>query len=303
MAAFRNWFLAFALLTGTAYGQGLEHFLTPSDSLDKTRKNVVLLSEAAIGVGTLTTLNQTWYANYPRSNFHFINDNAEWLQMDKAGHFFSAYHIGRFASEALEWSGSDRQDRLLYGATAGFTFLTVVEIFDGYSSQWGASPGDMVANAVGTGLFISQELLWKEQRIIPKFSFHTTPYAGARPNILGSNLPEQILKDYNGQTYWLSCNLKSFLKMESIPAWLNVALGYGAEGMVTGDDKLVNTIFFPQKGRTRQFYLSLDADLTKIKTKSHVLKTVFSIFNTVKIPAPALEIRASGRCYWHGVYF
>ena len=41
---------------------------------------------------------------------------------------------------------------------------------DGYSAEWGASSGDIIANALGTGLYISQELLWKEQRITPKFS-------------------------------------------------------------------------------------------------------------------------------------
>jgi hypothetical protein len=45
------------------------------------------------------------------------------------------------------------------------------------------------------------------KRITPKFSFHTTQYAQYRPNVLGSSLAEQILKDYNGQTYWLSVNL------------------------------------------------------------------------------------------------
>ena len=37
--------------------------------------------------GTLIGLNAIWYAKYPRSGFHFFNDNAEWLQMDKAGIF------------------------------------------------------------------------------------------------------------------------------------------------------------------------------------------------------------------------
>jgi hypothetical protein len=59
---------------------------------------------------------------------------------------------------------------------------------------------DIIANASGTALFV----LWKEQRITPKFSFHTTQYAQYRPNVLGSSLAEQMLKDYNGQTYWLS---------------------------------------------------------------------------------------------------
>ena len=47
-----------------------------------------MISEAAIGTATLIGLNQVWYADYPRSDFHFINDNAEWLQMDKVGHVF-----------------------------------------------------------------------------------------------------------------------------------------------------------------------------------------------------------------------
>jgi hypothetical protein len=192
---------------------------------------------------------------------------------------------------------------LLYGATLGLTFLTTVEVFDGYSSQWGASLGDVAANVSGTALFVSQELLWKEQRIVPKFSFHTTPYASARPNVLGSSLSEQILKDYNGQTYWLSVNIHSFFKQSKLPKWLNIAVGYGAEGMITGNEGLVNTVFLPESDRYRQFYLSFDVDLTKIKTKSNFIKTLFLVFNTVKIPAPAIEIKGSGGMQWHYLYF
>ena len=181
--------------------------------------------------------------------------------------------------------------------------MTAVEVFDGYSSQWGFSYGDLAANAGGTALYVAQELVWNEQRIVPKFSFHTTEYASARPNVLGSSFPEQILKDYNGQTYWLSANLHSFFKQSKIPKWLNIAVGYGAEGMITGEDELVNTVFFSEKERTRQFYLSFDADLTKIKTKSHVLKTIFSLVNTIKIPAPTFEIKSSGGSKFHFLYF
>lgn len=42
--------------------------------------------------------------------------------------------------------------------------------------------------------------------------------------------------------------------------------------------------------RYRQFYFSLDADLTRIKTKSKVLKSLFSIINIIKIPFPNLEL-------------
>jgi hypothetical protein len=181
--------------------------------------------------------------------------------------------------------------------------MTTVEVFDGYSANWGASLGDEVANVSGTALYVSQELLWNEQRIVPKFSFHTTPYAIRRSNVLGSTLQEQLLKDYNGQTYWLSANLYSFTKTASIPKWLNIALGYGAEGMITGTDEFVNTIFLPESKRYRQFYLSLDIDLTKIKTKSHIIKTILTVFNTFKIPAPAFEIKGNGGSKMHLIYF
>nr|MBF6607997.1 DUF2279 domain-containing protein [Flavobacterium sp.] len=234
---------------------------------------------------------------------HFVNDNSHWLQVDKIGHGYSAYHLSCFATESLQWSGvSDRQS-VLYGAGAGFVFLSAIEVFDGYSAQWGASAGDLAANATGTALFVSQELLWKEQRITPKYSFHSTEYASVRPEVLGSTYSEQMFKDYNGQTYWLSVNLRSFAKNTKIPRWLNIAVGYGGEGMITGEDDLVNTVFLPTDRRYRQYYFSLDADLTKIRTKSHVLKTIFSLVNTVKIPGPAIELGKGQSARFHWIYF
>ena len=295
--------LLFGFCTNLFAQNKLDDFLKPSDSLNIPRRNIVAVSQATIGTGVLIGLNELWYADYPRSGFRFVNDNTEWLQVDKAGHVFSAYHLGNFGKSTLAWSGVSKRNQLVYGATLGFVFLSAVEVMDGYSSNWGASLGDVVANAGGTALFVSQELLWKGQRITTKFSFHTTPYASARPNILGSSFSEQVLKDYNGQTYWLSANVHSFFKTSKIPTWLNIAVGYGAEGMITGNEELVNTLFLPESERFRQFYLSFDADLTKIKTKSPLLKTVFEIFNTIKIPAPAIEISSRGDFTFHHLYF
>lgn len=288
----------------TCFSQNtVDTFLSPSDSINKKRQNTVVISEAALASGILVGLNQLWYADYPKSDFHFINDNSEWLQMDKLGHSFSSYHLGRFGAEMLQWSGASKKNQLIYGAGVGFAFLTAVEVMDGYSSEWGASSGDIIANASGTALYVSQELIWKEQRITPKFSFHTTHYATQRPEVLGSSLTEQILKDYNGQTYWLSVNLYSFVKSSKIPKWLNLALGYGAEGMLTGNREN-NGLFLTQNPqRLRQFYLSFDVDLTKINTKSHFLKTVFSVLNTVKIPAPTIEMAHFNDVKLHFIYF
>ena len=280
----------------------INNFLKPSDSINVLRKKTVYVGESVVFGAALIGLNQLWYKDYPKSNFHFINDNNQWLQMDKVGHFYSTYHLGRVGVEMLAWSGASKKEQLIYGSTLGFGFLTIVEVFDGFSQEWGASSGDVIANATGTALYVSQELLWKEQRITPKFSFHQTQFASQRPETLGSSLNEQILKDYNGQTYWLSFNIQSFTKDNFVPKWLNLAIGYGGEGMFYGkkEEAIANGVI---QNPYRQFYLSFDVDLTKISTKSHFLKTLFSVINTIKIPAPTLQYDDFNRVKAHFIYF
>lgn len=280
----------------------INSFLKPSDTLNKPKRTGVYVGETVALGATLIGLNQIWYQDYPQTNFHFINDNKQWLQMDKLGHVYSSYHLGRVGAELLEWSGASQKEQLIYGSTLGLGFLTVVEVFDGFSQEWGASSGDIIANVSGTALHVSQELLWNEQRITPKFSFQQTKFAVQRPETLGASLNEQILKDYNGQTYWLSFNIQSFTKDSFTPKWLNLAFGYGGEGMLygTNTEAIQNSIF---QSPYRQFYLSFDVDLTKIKTKSHFLKSLFSVFNTLKIPAPTLQYDDFNGVKAHFIYF
>lgn len=279
----------------------LDSFLTSSDTLNKPRRNAVMITEASLTTVTLVGLNQLWYADYERSKFHTLDDSNEWLQMDKMGHVFTSYQLGKHGAQLLHWSGVSEKNQLLYGATLGFSFLTTVEVLDGFSKEWGFSWGDILANATGTGLYIGQELLWQEQRIAIKFSFHQTKYALQNPEKLGDGLLEEILKDYNGQTYWLSANLHAFFKEKNIPKWLNVAVGYGADGMLTGT-KVVDNQLLTNYERQRQFYLSLDVNLTNIKTNSKVLKSLFDIFNMIKVPLPTLEFNKNG-CVFHLFYY
>jgi uncharacterized protein YfiM (DUF2279 family) len=288
----------------TSFAQIETHnFFKPSDTLNKSRRNAVIITETSLAALTLIGLNELWYNDFPRSKFHTINDSNTWLQMDKFGHVMTSYYIGKMGADVLNWSGVSKKNQLIYGSTLGFTFLTAVEIFDGYSKEWGFSWSDIAANTVGTGLYVGQELLWEEQRIILKYSFHRTKYAKQRPDKLGENFLQEALKDYNGQTYWLSANINSFIKNNSkIPKWLNLAIGYGADGMLTGTNENVDNLFTNQN-RIRQFYLSFDVDLTRIRTESNVLRTIFSIINVVKIPMPTIEFDSKNRVVFHLFYF
>lgn len=274
------------------------NFFQPSYSYNKKRTIGVVAGETILSTGSLVALSQVWYKDYPRTKFHSFNDNGEWLQMDKVGHSTTAYTIGRYGLRLLEWGGVERTKAIWFGGLTGFAYQGVLEIFDGYSSGWGFSTGDIAANAVGSALLIGQEFLWKEQRISLKYNFHKSPFAQYRPNLLGNSWSEQILKDYNGQTYWLSFNIASFLREETrFPKFLNIAFGYGASGMTGGHTNPImtnaagNNITFD---RYRQYYLSFDIDLTKIPTHSYFLKSVFETFGFLKIPLPGLEYSKYG---------
>lgn len=263
------------------------------------RKIAFLSTTGALTIGSLFYLNEAWYSEYNTGKFHFFNDNKEWLQMDKTGHVFTTYQMSSLMMDAFDRVGYSRKQKLLLGGGIGFVYMTAIECLDGFSRGWGYSWGDQLSNVIGTGLAISQEAIWKEQRVQLKFSYAKSGLAKYNPSLLGKNDYTQILKDYNGQTYWLSINPSCFIKKtSSFPKWLNIAVGYSAYGMLGG----FNNSFIVQENngtvlkfeRERRFYFSLDVDLRRVKVKSRILKSVFSVINILKFPFPAIQFTKRG---------
>ncbi|MEO5564357.1 MAG: DUF2279 domain-containing protein [Chitinophagaceae bacterium] len=279
----------------------------------KTRQWLVGGATAAAYGGSLIVLNDTWFKGYAHTSFQTFNDSKEWLQVDKIGHIWSAYQSGRASTALWEWAGIPHKKAVWIGGLSGFLYLTGIEFMDAHSAKWGWSWSDIAANITGSGLFMGQEFLWNEQRIQYKFSFHSNSYGDPmleqRANdLFGKSFSERILKDYNAQTYWFSANLKSFFKQSNLPPWLNVAVGYGADGMFGGFenkwfDNLGNDVTRYDVPRKRQFYLAPDIDFTKIKTNSKFLKTAFFMLNAFKCPSPALMIDSKGKARAYAVYF
>ena len=276
-------------------------------SIDKKRLKRLAWTESALYVGGFAYVGLIWYKDAVWQPLTFFDDNNEWEQVDKAGHAYTSYHLSERGYYAMRRAGVPKNKALLYGGTLGTILLTPVELFDGFTDEFGFSKGDMVANLAGNALFIGQELLFNEQIIKLKFSYHFTEYAKLIPNQLGGTIPQRIFKDYNGHTYWASINLDKALGGHTkIPKWLCLSMGYGADGAVA---KFVNPYplyqdkpfpFFP---RYQQYYLSLDVDLTKIKTRSRLLKKVFNQLNILKVPAPTLEWNKEQGWVTHGLYF
>ena len=287
----------------------------PGIELNQSKTRFWLITGVNIaGYGSsLVIFNNTWYKDFPKSPFHTFNDSKEWLQVDKIGHGWAAYNTGRLSTAMWRWAGLSPKKAALIGGLSGAAYLTVIEFLDGHSAEWGWSWADMAANIFGSGIFISQELGWKQQRIQYKFSFHKKNYSDPMleqrsDDLFGKSWYERMLKDYNQQTYWLSANLRSFFPKSKLPAWLNVAVGYGADGMFGGfenkwKDKPGNDVTRYDIPRKRQYYLAPDIDFTKIKTNSKFLRTAFSFLNAFKCPAPALMIDSKGKMKVYAFYF
>lgn len=280
---------------------GYHSLRTDTAAIHKGRLTGVLAVQGALYVGSLAGLYYAWYKDYPQSSFHFFNDNSEWLQMDKCGHTTASYYIAMVGHYSYRWAGLSNSQAAWYGGLMAEAYMLNIEILDGFSSEWGFSVGDFTANTLGAALFVSQQLIWKEQRFRLKYSFHQTTYPIYRPDLLGANIAYQVIKDYNGMSFWLSGNISTFLpKTSRFPKWLNIAFGYGAGGM-TGANTSSASADTP--GPYRRFMLSVDVDLTRIPTRSKVLKTIFTVLSFIKIPAPAIEYNTLGNFRFYPVYY
>ncbi|HPQ07887.1 MAG TPA: DUF2279 domain-containing protein [Bacteroidia bacterium] len=263
-------------------------FSNDSTRIIRSKKVAIISTSALLYSGSLVYLNQVWYKPYRTSDFHFFNDNDEWFGMDKCGHAFTVFYTNKFLCNIYQWAGIKNPE--LWSSVISFSYLLNIEIMDGFSSGWGFSWGDFAANTFGVSLFYIHHRL-KERLFIPKFSFYPTQYPSLNPSLLGNNVSEQWLKDYNGQTYWLS--VTPFYKWNEKLEWLCLSFGYGIDGCVgaRSNQFFRNNTFFDYSyiSRHQQFYLSIDIDLTKIKTQKKWLKNLLQSFAFIKIPAPALE--------------
>ena len=298
-------------------------FFVPSDTLNPTRFWICTGGGAALYSGASIGLYHAWYKGFELTRFHLFNDWREWRGMDKAGHLFTTHMESNLAFRGALWTGMNRKTAAWTGFGVGMLLQSTIEFMDGFSAKWGFSLHDMGFNLLGGGLFLSQELLWQEQRFLVKTSYMEPNYsqepifasegsgittlAERARDLYGVSYPERFLKGYNGLTIWLSANPTSFQKSKNSrwPVWLNIAVGYGAENLYGGFENRWETegsIFesddrlYP---RFSQYYLSLDVDFSRIPTRKPWLKTIFHTINWLKIPAPAIEFQSRGKFRLH----
>lgn len=273
----------------------------PGAGINTGRLVGVVAGTAVVYALSTYLLGKTWYTR--RVPFHTFDDNREWLQMDKVGHATTAYAISRGEYELFRWSGVPDRTAALTGGAIALLFQSTIEVFDGHSEGWGFSKGDMAANAAGVALFMGQQYGFGEQKVSLRYGFTQSIYPQYRPELLGRSRLAQLLKDYNGQQYWLSVNLAAVLPVgPAFPRWLNLDLGYSGSGMTGGS---ANPPIYGADGkpivfrRVRQFYFAPDVDLARLTPAGSTGHMLLGATEFLKLPTPSLEFNPRDGWRWH----
>src|SRR3954469_6542212 len=128
-----------------------------TDSIVNKKKLIIASTTVGVAYGaSMVVLGNAWYSDAPKTSFHFFDDAPEWKQMDKAGHFFSGFHISDNASMVLRSCNVSKRKSDVIGAITSMVIMSSIEVFDGYSAAYGASATDLAANAAGTLFYVGQ---------------------------------------------------------------------------------------------------------------------------------------------------
>ncbi len=316
-------FVLFCLCYSLSSQESLDtlRFFEPSPVFHQSRFYKALAFSSTTYTAFSIGLYNAWYKKYDQESFHFFDDWNEWQNIDKYGHLYTSYFQGVLCYKGAKWTGLSENKSILTGIICGSLFQNTIEIMDGFSSKWGFSLTDFAANNIGLATFALQQKYWNEQRILFKVSSAPISYSDAIllstngtsssslnkrvDDLFGSNYYERFLKDYNAQTLWISVNVDAFLpENNSWPDWLNLAVGYSGESMFGGFENTwteqdAQFILGPEYDRYKQFILGFDIDLDRIQTDNAFLKSLFSVFNIFKYPAPAIEYNTRGEWKFH----
>ena len=282
-----------SLSPASASAQGAAWCETPAT---KTAARVGVASGAVVGnVALQVYFKNAWWAGEKAESFWFNNDwDMAFRDQDKFGHLFGGYHLARIGTDLLEAGCFSPTTSLLWGSVYAALFQLQIEIWDGYQAKYGFSTPDLLANTMGTGLFVAQELMPALRHVKPTFSYWPTrAYRNFRDDP-SSELRPTV--DYSGQTYWFSADVDAMLPDAAAKWWpglLRVSVGHTITDWVD-----------PASGEMqragRRILLSVDLDASKLPGSHPMWKRVKEELGYIRFPAPALEIHPGVRLIgWH----
>lgn len=242
----------------------------PSDTTDSSAERTAFVAAAGVGVSGYEWVRRRHIDPRPTAPFEVRYDWTYSRWADKLGHAYSTGVQTEAWAAAYRWAGHGDNAAAGLGAVTAFGYMTVYEALDGFDRGTGFDPADIAANAVGAGLVVARAHVPALDAVRLKLSYWPS----------GGTCDASC--DYAGQTMWLTVNPHA-LAPESIkdvlPAWLNLAVGYGAR---EGD---VNAGFAESV-----VYVGFDFEPAGLPLSGPVWETVMPWLRHVHVPAPALRL-------------
>ena len=276
-------------------------YLFTSVCISQTNKNNTYKKIANIGIsstgyiGFTYEMSQHFFSSPANSQFHFKNDLNTWRGMDKLFHAYGSYQLSSIFYQLNRWSGIDSNKALNLAFLESTIISTTKEYCDGRVTVGGWSWYDIAMNATGNSLFYFQQRLFRRQIIQYKYSYFTSGLQSYNPSVLGTSNKNYWLKDYNGETFWLSTSLGNLNLTQN--KWLKfwgISLGYGGHNLIREfDNGIINL------PRYSQAYIGLDIDWSQITTTNKYLKTLFFILNKFRFPLPCIEYTSQNQFKFH----
>lgn len=262
--------------------------------------HVDALPAVALGIGyagvfaTLHIIQTNAWWSGDRGEFHIQEDWPYANQVDKCGHFYTAYVNSTLWHDMLAEVGFSNTTSVIVGGAMALAYQTYVEVEDGYASNWGFSPSDEYSNMAGVAFFVAQSFSPALQNFTPRWNYTPSQWTGDQ---VLSDRPATFIDDYNSSTFWLAMNVNNLLPEGAVkdawPDWLMFDIGYGIRSYGVADPTQT------QAPVTSRFMVGLDYDWVKIIPPSHVgfLNYLRQALNYIRFPGPTLEFSSSGTSF------
>ena len=167
----------------------------------------------------------------------FFGENTNAGGADKTGHAFSHYVAFRALHAYYNWSENGKSTKWFYSIPTATLLGLLIEVGDAYSSEYGFSYEDLVADMTGIGLGILLEYsptldsligyswqYWPTDRYFDKF--HSKPL--------------NMTTDYNGAKFVLNFRLAGLqnlgLKLPNFLRYIQFDFGYFTRNYRSGDE-------------------------------------------------------------------
>jgi hypothetical protein len=241
--------------------------------------NTIILGGLAVNLASITYLEYKWWWEGNYHPFIYENDgfyNNYSLGIDKIGHFYTSYMYFHVVDNLLSLGTFSDRTRLAISTSLPVIYALSIELGDGWST-YAFSGYDLGFNLAGIGVGFLQTRYPALQAVKVKWSFYPS-----QNNFWTGHDHFSPTNDYDGQIYWLSFNVNKLLPRNAKKYWpkyLNLATGYGVEGI----SNVTNTTAY------RQYFFGIDYNLSAIPAKRKISRALINTLDLFKYPAPGFS--------------